>query len=95
MTYLSRRHALVAGLGLCAATLTGTQATARPLIALPHDLVNSDAATITSISTPPPDPHTAPFGHAARTRAEGDVLSDRQQGRAIPRHCAPHRGRRP
>lgn len=54
MTYLSRRHALVAGLGLCAATLTGTQATARPLIALPDDLVNSDAATITSISTPSP-----------------------------------------
>ncbi|MDC1380459.1 hypothetical protein N8315_03265 [Octadecabacter sp.] len=31
----------MAGLGLCAATLTGTQATTRPLIALPDDLVNS------------------------------------------------------
>jgi peptidoglycan/xylan/chitin deacetylase (PgdA/CDA1 family) len=34
--------------------MTGTPATARPLIALPDDIVNSDAATITAISTPSP-----------------------------------------
>lgn len=52
MTQLSRRHALVAGLGFGAAALGATRASARPLIALPDDLVNADAATITSVRTP-------------------------------------------
>ncbi|MCW1950313.1 MAG: polysaccharide deacetylase family protein [Octadecabacter sp.] len=54
MTILSRRHALAAGLGACAASLSGTQAAARDLIALPDDLVNSDAATIAAVRTPSP-----------------------------------------
>lgn len=54
MELISRRHALVTGLGLCAATMAGTQASARALIVLPDDIVNSDAATITAISTPSP-----------------------------------------
>ena len=54
MTHLSRRHALAAGLGFGAAALTGTQASATPLIALPNDLVEADAATITAINTPSP-----------------------------------------
>jgi peptidoglycan/xylan/chitin deacetylase (PgdA/CDA1 family) len=52
MTHLSRRHALAAGLSFGAASLSGTQASARNLIALPDDIVNSDAATITSVRTP-------------------------------------------
>lgn len=54
MTILSRRHALATGLGACAASFAGTQAAARDLIALPDDLVNADAATITAVSTPSP-----------------------------------------
>jgi peptidoglycan/xylan/chitin deacetylase (PgdA/CDA1 family) len=54
MVLLSRRHALAAGLGACAATFSGTQASARALIALPDDIINTDAATITAISTPSP-----------------------------------------
>ena len=54
MTHLSRRHALAATLGACATVMTAPQAAARPLIALPDDLVNSDAATITAIRTPSP-----------------------------------------
>ncbi len=54
MKLISRRHALAAGLGFGAAAITGTQASARALIALPDDIVNSDAATITAISTPSP-----------------------------------------
>ena len=54
MVLLSRRHALAAGLGACAATFSGTQASARALIALPDDIINTDAATITAISTSSP-----------------------------------------
>lgn len=54
MVRLSRRHALVVGLGACAATLCGTHASARALIALPNDIVNADAATIRAVSTPSP-----------------------------------------
>jgi peptidoglycan/xylan/chitin deacetylase (PgdA/CDA1 family) len=54
MVLLSRRHALAAGLGACAATMSGTQASARALIALPDDIINTDAATITAVSTPSP-----------------------------------------
>jgi len=52
MTHLSRRHALAAGLGFGAAALTSTSASAQPLIRLPDDIVQSDAATITSVRTP-------------------------------------------
>ncbi len=54
MVLLSRRHALVAGLAACAAPFSGTQASARALIALPADIVNTDSATITAVSTPSP-----------------------------------------
>lgn len=54
MNLISRRHALAAGLGLCAASLTGSRASARALIRLPNDIVQSDAATITAVSTPSP-----------------------------------------
>jgi len=54
MTQLSRRHALAAGLGFCAVTLSGTDASAQPLIRLPDDIVQSDAATITAVRTPSP-----------------------------------------
>jgi len=54
MVLLSRHHALVADLGACAETLSGTQASARALIALPDDIFNTDAATITAVSTPSP-----------------------------------------
>ena len=54
MTYLSRRAALAAGLGFGAAALTATDAAAQPLIRLPDDLVQSDAATITAVRTPSP-----------------------------------------
>ena len=54
MVIVSRRHALAAGLGFGAAALTGTSAAARPLIRLPDDLVQSDAATITAVRTPSP-----------------------------------------
>lgn len=52
MITMSRRHALAAAAGFSAATLAGTPAAARPLIALPDDLVNGDAATITAVRTP-------------------------------------------
>lgn len=52
MSVLTRRRALAGGIGFCAASLAGTQAAARPLIALPDDIVNADAATITAVRTP-------------------------------------------
>jgi len=54
MTYLSRRHLMAAGLGLGIAGVTGQSAAARPLIALPNDIVQSDAATVTAVRTPSP-----------------------------------------
>ncbi len=54
MNRLSRRHALVAGLGACALPLSATNVAARPLIALPDDIVRTDAATITAVRTPSP-----------------------------------------
>lgn len=54
MNLLSRRHALAAGLGSCAVSWTGTDVSARPLIRLPDDIVQSDAATITAVRTPSP-----------------------------------------
>lgn len=54
MTRLTRRHALAAGFGFGAAALAGSSASAQPLISLPNDLVQSDTATITSVSTPSP-----------------------------------------
>lgn len=52
MHTMSRRHALAAGLGFGAAALGATQVSAQPLIALPDDIVNGDAATITAVRTP-------------------------------------------
>ncbi|SLN11804.1 polysaccharide deacetylase family protein [Pseudooctadecabacter jejudonensis] len=54
MTQLSRRHLLAAGLGGLAAPMIVTPAQARPLIALPNDIVQSDVATITAVRTPSP-----------------------------------------
>ena len=54
MTQFSRRHLLASGLGLGVAGLTGQTVSAQPLIALPNDIVQSDAATITAVRTPSP-----------------------------------------
>ena len=54
MKNLTRRHALAGGLGACAVSLIGTSAAAQPLIRLPDDIVQSDAATITAVRTPSP-----------------------------------------
>jgi peptidoglycan/xylan/chitin deacetylase (PgdA/CDA1 family) len=54
MELLSRRHAIVAGLSACAATLSGTDVKAQALIALPNDIVTTDSATITAVNTPSP-----------------------------------------
>lgn len=52
MTHPSRRHVLAAGLGFGAASLAGAPVSAQPLIRLPDDIVQSDAATITAVRTP-------------------------------------------
>lgn len=54
MIKMSRRHAMAAGLGACALPLSATSSAARPLIALPDDIVHSDTATITAVQTPSP-----------------------------------------
>lgn len=54
MVTISRRHALASGLGFGLAALAGGQGAAQPLIALPDDIVQSDAATITAVRTPSP-----------------------------------------
>lgn len=54
MSTLSRRHLLASGLSFGAATLAASDASAQPLIALPDDIVERDAATITAVRTPSP-----------------------------------------
>lgn len=51
---ITRRAALAAGLGFGVNASLPLAATARPLIALPEDIVQHDAATITAVRTPSP-----------------------------------------
>ena len=48
---LSRRRVLAAGIGLGLGTMSAVPATATPKIALPQDIVDRDAATITAVRT--------------------------------------------
>ncbi len=54
MKNLSRRHLLTASFGACALPFLPGSAAARPLIALPDDIAQSDSATITAVRTPSP-----------------------------------------
>lgn len=54
MVSMSRRHALAAGIGYSAAGFLAQPAQARPLIALPEDIIADGGATVTSVRTPSP-----------------------------------------
>lgn len=51
---VTRRQALITGAGLAVAGTLATPAAAKPLIALPNDIVERDAATITAVRTRSP-----------------------------------------
>ncbi|MDA7428609.1 polysaccharide deacetylase family protein [Primorskyibacter aestuariivivens] len=51
---VTRREALIGGAGFAAAGLLPAAAEARAMIALPNDIVERDAATITAVRTPSP-----------------------------------------
>lgn len=51
---VTRREAMITGAGFAAAGLLPAQAEARGVIALPNDIVERDAATITAVRTPSP-----------------------------------------
>lgn len=52
MVMMSRRHVLTASVGFGMAAVAARPVAARPLIALPEDIVRNDAATITAVRTP-------------------------------------------
>lgn len=54
MSRLSRRQLMAAGLSIAACGLQTAPAAARPLIALPDDIIADNGATITAVRTPSP-----------------------------------------